>query len=105
MSTTGNHANRHKGTSDAILAVSDAMDLATEATNVFVMSLVSKNGAPKARPAVHLPADGSALPQSDLHGGRAVPSRSRGAVVIRTYGTRVVERRGQLSVELSTLPA
>jgi len=106
VSATGDLANWHTGAPDAIPAVGGAMDLATGAKDVFVMmSLFAKDGTPKLVARCTYPLTGLRCVSRIYTEVATFLLGPHGAVVIRTYGTRVAELREQLNVELSTLPA
>ena len=88
VSVTGDLANWHTGSPDAIPAVGGAMDLAIGARDVFVMmSLFTREGSPKLVPACTYPLTGVAC-VSRVYTDLAVFLITDGGVVVReTFGT------------------
>jgi 3-oxoadipate CoA-transferase beta subunit len=104
VSERGDLANWHTGAPDAIPAVGGAMDLAIGAKDVFVMmSLFTKDGAPKLVPACTYPLTGLAC-VSRVYTEHATFLTGRdGITVIETFGTDVSGLAARLDVTLNRL--
>ncbi|GAA1502638.1 3-oxoacid CoA-transferase subunit B [Sphaerisporangium rubeum] len=103
VSGGGDLANWHTGAADAIPAVGGAMDLATGARNVFVMmTLFTKDGAPKLVPECTYPLTGRAC-AGRVYTDHAVFHITPGGVTVtETFGTPVRELAARLEVPLLT---
>ncbi|XVQ89588.1 3-oxoacid CoA-transferase subunit B [Microbispora siamensis] len=104
VSERGDLANWHTGAPDAIPAVGGAMDLATGAKQVFVMmTLFTKDGAPKLVPECTYPLTGLAC-VSRIYTDLAVfHIGPEGVTVVETYGTSVAGLASRLEVTVRTL--
>ncbi len=99
VSADGDIANWHTGEPDAIPAVGGAMDLAIGAKQVFVMmTLFTKNGAPKLVPECTYPLTGVGC-VSRIYTDLAVfEVTGNGLAVVDTFGTSLTELQSRLSV-------
>jgi 3-oxoadipate CoA-transferase beta subunit len=102
VAATGDLANWHTGTPDAIPAVGGAMDLAIGAKDVYVMmKLFTKDGAPKLVPACTYPLTGVGC-VSRVYTDQAVFDITPDGVHVRaTYGVTLDELRTRLDVPLA----
>ncbi|MFI9627331.1 3-oxoacid CoA-transferase subunit B [Streptomyces sp. NPDC052042] len=101
VSARGDLANWHTGAPNAIPAVGGAMDLATGAKEVFVMmTLLTKQGAPKLVPACTYPLTGLAC-VNRVYTDLATFGISRdGVEVLSVHGTTFGELESLLDVPL-----
>jgi 3-oxoadipate CoA-transferase, beta subunit len=101
VSFGGDLANWHTGEPGAVPAVGGAMDLAIGAKQVFVMmTLFSKDGAPKLVPECTYPLTGAGCVDrvyTDLATFAIEPGR---LTVLETFGTTVAELADRLAVQL-----
>ena len=105
VSEHGDLANWHTGAPDAIPAVGGAMDLAIGAKDVFVMmSLFSKDGAPKLVTECTYPLTGLACVSRVYTELATFLVGAGGVTVVETFGTTVDELAGRLDLELRRLP-
>ncbi len=104
VSEHGDLANWHTGAPDAIPAVGGAMDLAIGAKDVFVMmSLFTKDGAPKLVPACTYPLTGLACVSRVYTEHATFLVGAAGVTVVETFGTTVEELTARLSLELALI--
>ncbi|MFE9096998.1 3-oxoacid CoA-transferase subunit B [Streptomyces sp. NPDC007264] len=102
VSEHGDLANWHTGDPDAVPAVGGAMDLAIGARQVYVMmTLFTRDGAPKLVPACSCPLTGRACVSRVYTDHGIFATGPEGVRVLETYGTTVDELRARLDVELS----
>ncbi|MGH3759301.1 3-oxoacid CoA-transferase subunit B [Actinophytocola sp.] len=101
VSARGDLANWHTGDRDAIPAVGGAMDLATGAKDVYVMmTLFTKDGAPKLVPECGYPLTGLAC-VSRVYTDQAIFHIGPDSVVVtETFGTTFAELTERLDVPL-----
>ncbi|MFI5540312.1 3-oxoacid CoA-transferase subunit B [Nocardia sp. NPDC051900] len=101
VSVTGDLANWHTGAPDAIPAVGGAMDLAIGAKQIFVMmTLFTKDGAPKLVPACTYPLTGVGC-VSRVYTDLAVFDIEPDGVIVRdTFGITLEELANRLDVPL-----
>ncbi|MFD8246910.1 3-oxoacid CoA-transferase subunit B [Nocardia sp. NPDC059691] len=101
VSATGDLANWHTGAPDAIPAVGGAMDLAIGAKQIFVMmTLFTKDGAPKLVPACTYPLTGVGC-VSRVYTDLAVFDIEPDGVIVRdTFGITLEELANRLDVPL-----
>jgi len=101
VSASGDLANWHTGEPDAIPAVGGAMDLAIGAKRVFVMmTLFSKDGAPKLVPECTYPLTGLGCVDRIYTDFATFVLESGRVRVAETFGVTVGELAGRLDVEL-----
>ena len=104
VSEHGDLANWHTGAPEAIPAVGGAMDLAIGAKDVFVMmSLFSKDGAPKLVPECTYPLTGLACVSRVYTELGTFLVGVEGVTVVETFGTTVDELAGRLGLGLARI--
>ena len=104
VSERGDLANWHTGAPDAIPAVGGAMDLAIGARDVFVMmSLFTKDGAPKLVPQCTYPLTGLACVSRVYTELGTFLVGADGVTVVETFGITVEELAGRLNLELALI--
>jgi 3-oxoadipate CoA-transferase beta subunit len=106
VSEDGDLANWHTGAPDAIPAVGGAMDLAIGAKDVFVMmSLFTKDGAPKLVPTCTYPLTGLACVSRVYTEHALFLVGEAGATIVETYGITVDDLAARLDVTVRRLKA
>ncbi len=101
VSTTGDLANWHTSAPDAIPAVGGAMDLAIGAKDVFVMmSLFTRDGAPKLVEACTYPLTGCACVSRVYTDHAVIEVGAAGPRVLSTYGISLIELRRRTGLRL-----
>ncbi|MQA05891.1 MAG: 3-oxoacid CoA-transferase subunit B [Streptosporangiales bacterium] len=101
VSATGDLANWHTGTPDAIPAVGGAMDLASGARRVFVMmTLLTKDGTPKLVPECTYPLTGVRCVDRVYTDLATFEIRADGVHVLTTYGSTYADLVRLLDVPL-----
>jgi len=99
VSATGDLANWHTGSADAIPAVGGAMDLAIGAKSVFVMmTLFAKDGTPKLVPACTYPLTGVGCVDVVYTDVATFDLTPQGVVVRETHGISLAELTDRLDV-------
>ncbi|MFI7382881.1 3-oxoacid CoA-transferase subunit B [Streptomyces sp. NPDC049813] len=102
VSTTGDLANWHTGAPDAVPAVGGAMDLAIGAKRVYVMmTLFTKDGAPKLVPECGYPLTGLACVDRVYTDHAVFDITPRGITVRRTFGITPDDLAARLEVPLT----
>jgi 3-oxoadipate CoA-transferase beta subunit len=101
VSHTGDLANWHTGSADAIPAVGGAMDLAIGAKKVFVMmTLLAKDGTPKLVPECTYPLTGVGCVDRVYTDLAIFDVGPAGARLVETFGVTADELAGRLDVPL-----
>jgi 3-oxoadipate CoA-transferase, beta subunit len=101
VSHTGDLANWHTGSADAIPAVGGAMDLAIGAKKVFVMmTLLAKDGTPKLVPECTYPLTGVGCVDRVYTDLAIFDVGPAGARLVETFGITADELAGRLDVPL-----
>ena len=104
VSIRGDLANWHTGDPEAIPAVGGAMDLATGAKDVYVMmSLFTKDGAPKLVPRSTYPLTGLACVSRVYTDHGLFTITPDGVVIGQTYGLTIDELEDRLDFEFRQL--
>lgn len=101
VSVQGDLANWHTGATDAIPAVGGAMDLATGSKDVYVMmSLFTKDGAPKLVPQCTYPLTGLACVSRVYTDHGLFTITPSGITIDQTYGTDINELQDRMGLVL-----
>lgn len=104
VSIRGDLANWHTGDPEAIPAVGGAMDLATGAKDVYVMmSLFTKDGAPKLVPRSTYPLTGLACVSRVYTDHGLFTITPDGVAIGQTYGLTIDELEDRLDFEIRQL--
>ncbi|CAO5179109.1 putative acyloate-acetoacetate CoA-transferase subunit beta [Frankia sp. AiPs1] len=103
VSVTGDLANWHTGERDAIPAVGGAMDLAIGAKDVYVMmTLFTKDGAPKVVPACTYPLTGVRCVTRIYTDLAVLDVTPHGLVARETFGASIAELQARLNITMDT---
>ncbi|MCK9904968.1 3-oxoadipate CoA-transferase [Parafrankia colletiae] len=103
VSVTGDLANWHTGERDAIPAVGGAMDLAIGAKDVYVMmTLFTKDGAPKVVPACTYPLTGVRCVTRIYTDLAVLDVTPHGVVARQTFGASIAELQARLNITMDT---
>ncbi len=101
VSASGDLANWHTGSPDAIPAVGGAMDLATGAKDVYVMmSLFAKDGTPKLVPECSYPLTGVGCVTRVYTNDAVFLLTPDGVRVRETFGTTLEELQSKMDIKL-----